>query len=79
MSAALPKQLQYIVKQAYIPIPQHQTSLQHRAVAQMQEYLKIVVIRTGPGANEGEHAYNLSELLGFVHSQVAGAPDEDLA
>jgi len=37
----------------------------------MQEYLSIVVLRIGPGIDEGDHAYDLSELLGFVHSQSA--------
>ena len=70
-SVALPKQLQHILKQANICIPQHEASLHERAMAQMQEYLSIVVLRIGPGFDEGDHAYDLSELLGFVHSQSA--------
>jgi len=70
-AAALPKQLQFILKQAEIPIPQHEACLQMRAVAQMSEYLKIVNMRTGPTAEATEHLYDLSELLWFVNSQAA--------
>ena len=67
-TAALPKQLQFILKQAEIPIP-HEASLHLRAVSHMMEYLKIVNMRTGPNAEATEHLYDLSELLGFVTSQ----------
>jgi hypothetical protein len=67
--AALPKQLQFILKQADIPIPQHEACLHLRAVAQMTEYLKIVNMRTGPNSEPTEHLYDLSDLLGFVNSQ----------
>jgi len=70
-SVALPKQLQHILKQANVRTPQHETSLHERAIAQMQEYLGIVVLRIGPCVDESDHAYDLSELLGFVHSQSA--------
>jgi len=69
-AAALPKQLQFILKQADIPISQHEACLHLREVAQMTEYLKIVNMRTGPNAEATEHLYNLSELLGFVNSQL---------
>jgi len=65
----LPKQLQYLLKQAAIPISKHEICLQHRAVSQMTEYLKILNMRTGPSAENSENIYNLSELLRFVHSQ----------
>ena len=68
---ALPKQLQFMLKQASIPILKHDNCLHARAASQMTEYLKIVIMRTSPGTDEGKHAYNLSELLGFVHSQHA--------
>ena len=67
-AAALPKQLQFILKQADIPIPRHEACLHLRAVAQMTEYLKIVNMRTGPNADANEHLYDLTELLGFVNS-----------
>jgi len=67
-AAALPKQLQFILKQAEIPIP-HEACLHLRAVSQMTEYLKIVNMRTGPNAEATEHLYDLLELLGFVNSQ----------
>jgi len=70
-AAALPKQLQFILKQADIPIPQHEACLQMRAAAQMTEYLKIVNMRAGPHTEATEHLYDLSELLGFVNSQAA--------
>jgi len=49
-ASVLPKQLHFILKQANIPIPQHEACLHLRAVPQMTEYLKIVNMRTGPNA-----------------------------
>jgi len=68
--AALPKQLQFILKQADIPIPKHEVCLQMRAVSQMTEYLKVVNMRAGPHTETTENLYDLSELLGFVNSQA---------
>jgi len=68
-SRVLPKQLQYILKQAAIPIAKHEVCLHDRAVSQMTEYLKILNMRTTARAEDSEEVYNLSELLGFVNSQ----------
>jgi len=68
-SRVLPKQLQYMLKQAAIPIAKHEVCLQDRTVSQMTEYLKILNMRTGTRAEASEQVYNLSELLGFVNSQ----------
>ena len=65
----LPKQLQFMLKQVAIPIPKHVDCLHIRAMSQMTEYLKIVVMRTGHESDEGDQAYDLTELLGFIHSQ----------
>jgi hypothetical protein len=70
-TAALPKQLQFMLKQVAIPIPLHDKCLHARAMSQMTEYLKIVSMRTSVHPDEGEHAYDLTELLGFVHSLSA--------
>jgi len=70
---ALPKQLQFMLKQMAIPIPKHDDCLHVRVMSQMTEYLKIVGMRTSLESDEGEHAYYLTELLGFIHSQ----PNDD--
>jgi len=70
-AVALPKQLQFILKQGAIPITEHDKCLHARAMSQMTEYLKIVCMRTSLETDESEHAYDLTELLGFVHSQPA--------
>jgi len=66
---ALPKQLQFMLKQVAIPIPKHDDCLHVRAMSQMTEYLKIVSMRTNIEADEGDQAYDLTELLSFIHSQ----------
>jgi len=57
-TAALPKQLQFMLKQVAIPIPLHDTCLHARAMSQMTEYLKIVSMRTSLQPDEGEQAYD---------------------
>jgi hypothetical protein len=68
--AALPKQLQFILKHAEIPIQKHEACLQMRAVSQMTEYLKVVNMRAGTHTETTENLYDLSELLGFVNSHA---------
>ena len=43
---SLPMQLQHMLKEARIPLTDHQSGLKQRAQGQMHEYLKLVNIST---------------------------------
>ena len=62
----LPKQLQHMLREANVPIDNHATCLKQRAMHQMNEYMKMVNIRTShPSYDEDDGVATLSDLIRF--------------
>jgi len=75
--AALPMQLQHLLKEARIPLLEHNTCLKQRAQGQMQ-YLKLANIRTMQTSHQDD-TETMRQLLLFAHmssrEDVDGATD----
>lgn len=76
---ALPMQLQHLLKEACIPLLEHNTCLKQRAQGQMHEYLKLANIRTMQTSHQDD-TETMRQLLLFAHmssrEDVGGDADQ---
>lgn len=72
----LPMQLQHLLKEAHIPIIDHQSCLKQRAMGQMNEYMKLANIRTMQVSHDDDMD-TISQLIAFAHGGSSGQAQND--